>query len=104
MPSWIFSAAFAETSPLSRVTLAQKHHLGEDGGWQPSVGPSGRPVGQPQTAGAGTIAARLLVEFGVDPEKAIRENRMPRVGSIETREQEEYVRKQKVWRRSPAWT
>jgi ADP-ribosylglycohydrolase len=44
----------------------------------------------------GTIAARLLVEFGVDPEKAIREIRMARPGSIETREQEEYVRKQKA--------
>src|ERR1035437_3310577 len=39
----------------------------------------------------GTIAARLLVEFGVDPEKAIREIRMARPGSIETHEQEEYV-------------
>ena len=43
----------------------------------------------------GTIAARLLVEFGVDPEKAIREIRMARQGSIETRDQEEYVRKQR---------
>ncbi len=43
----------------------------------------------------GTIAARLLVEFGVDPERAVREIRKARPGSIETREQEEYVRKQK---------
>jgi len=41
---------------------------------------------------AGTIAARLLVELGVDPDKAIAEVRTARPGAIETREQERFVR------------
>jgi len=40
----------------------------------------------------GTIAGRLLVELGVDPEEAIRDIRDARPGSIETAAQEEYVR------------
>jgi ADP-ribosyl-[dinitrogen reductase] hydrolase len=40
----------------------------------------------------GTIAARLLVEFGVDPRAAIAKVRQARPGAIQTREQEEYVR------------
>jgi ADP-ribosyl-[dinitrogen reductase] hydrolase len=39
----------------------------------------------------GTIAARLLVEFGASPESAIRQVREARPGSIETPRQEEYV-------------
>src|SRR5579864_1573949 len=39
----------------------------------------------------GTIAGRLLVEFGVKPGDAIRAIRSARVGTIETRKQEEYV-------------
>ena len=39
----------------------------------------------------GTIAARLLVEFGVAPEEAIRMVRRARPGTIETMAQEEYV-------------
>ena len=39
----------------------------------------------------GTIAARLLVEFGVAPEEAIRMVRRARPGTIETPAQEEYV-------------
>ena len=39
----------------------------------------------------GTIAARLLVEFGVAPEEAIRLVRRARPGTIETLAQEEYV-------------
>jgi len=42
---------------------------------------------------SGMIAARLLVEFGVEPGTAIRLVRMARPGAIETREQEAYVRK-----------
>jgi ADP-ribosyl-[dinitrogen reductase] hydrolase len=41
---------------------------------------------------AGTVAACLLVESGVDPEAAIAEVRRVRPGAIETREQERYVR------------
>jgi protein-tyrosine phosphatase len=39
----------------------------------------------------GTIAARLLVEFGVVPEEAIRMVRQARPGTIETPAQEAYV-------------
>lgn len=39
----------------------------------------------------GTIAARLLVEFGVSPQEAITMVRQARPGTIETRSQEEYV-------------
>lgn len=41
----------------------------------------------------GIIAARLLVEFGEDPESAIRRVRAARVGAIENSLQENYVRK-----------
>jgi ADP-ribosyl-[dinitrogen reductase] hydrolase len=41
----------------------------------------------------GTIAARLLVEFGMDPRAAIAKVRQARPGAIQTREQEEYVRR-----------
>ena len=40
---------------------------------------------------AGTIAARLLVELGMEPQAAIRQVRAARPGAIETREQERYV-------------
>lgn len=39
----------------------------------------------------GMIAARLLVEFGMDPREAVRRVRAARTGAIQTREQEEYV-------------
>ena len=39
----------------------------------------------------GTVAAQLLVEFGVEPEAAIEAVRRARRGAIETRIQEEYV-------------
>ena len=41
---------------------------------------------------AGTIAACLLVEFGMDPDRAIDEVRRVRRGAIETPNQERYVR------------
>lgn len=41
---------------------------------------------------AGTIAARLLVELGTEPEAAIRQVRAARPGAIETLAQEAYVR------------
>lgn len=41
----------------------------------------------------GTIAARLLVELGTSPDAAIRAVRAARTGSIETRKQEEYVKR-----------
>ena len=41
---------------------------------------------------AGMIAARLMVEFGVDPDKAIAEVRRVRPGAIETAAQEAHVR------------
>jgi ADP-ribosylglycohydrolase/protein-tyrosine phosphatase len=41
----------------------------------------------------GTVAARLLVEFGVTPDNAILAVRAARAGAIETRKQEEYVKK-----------
>ncbi len=40
---------------------------------------------------AGTIAARLLAELGMEPARAIHEVRTARSGAIETRAQEEYV-------------
>jgi ADP-ribosyl-[dinitrogen reductase] hydrolase len=40
---------------------------------------------------AGTIAARLLIELGMEPETAIARVRSVRPGAIETRAQEEYV-------------
>lgn len=42
---------------------------------------------------AGLIAARLLVEFGAEPNAAIATVRAARPGTIETREQEDYVRR-----------
>lgn len=39
----------------------------------------------------GTLAARLLVERGLKPEKAIEEVRIARPGAIETVEQEDYI-------------
>lgn len=39
----------------------------------------------------GLVAARLLIEFGMDPREAIRRVRAARPGAIQTREQEEYV-------------
>jgi ADP-ribosyl-[dinitrogen reductase] hydrolase len=40
---------------------------------------------------AGTIAARLLVELGVEPRKAIENVRAVRPGAIETRAQEQFI-------------
>jgi ADP-ribosyl-[dinitrogen reductase] hydrolase len=40
----------------------------------------------------GTVAGRLLVEFGVPPNDSIRAVRAARIGTIETRKQEEYVK------------
>jgi len=40
---------------------------------------------------AGTVAARLLIEMGFEPQEAIREVRRARPGAIETLEQEEYL-------------
>jgi len=40
----------------------------------------------------GTIAARLLVEFGLDPELAIAQVRLARPGTIQTWTQENYIR------------
>jgi ADP-ribosyl-[dinitrogen reductase] hydrolase len=45
---------------------------------------------------SGTIAARLLVELGIDPDDAIIRVRQSRPGAIETKAQEQYVR-QKGW-------
>lgn len=39
----------------------------------------------------GTLAARLLIENGLDPEEAIREVRMARPGAVESEAQEEYL-------------
>ena len=41
----------------------------------------------------GTIAARLLVEFGITPREAIAKIRQARPGAIQTLEQEKYVRR-----------
>ena len=41
---------------------------------------------------AGTIASRLLIEFGMNPEAAMREVRQVTPGAIETSAQENYVR------------
>jgi ADP-ribosylglycohydrolase/protein-tyrosine phosphatase len=45
---------------------------------------------------AGSVAARLLVEFGAEPGEAIRQVRAVRPGAIETREQEDWVLRQQV--------
>jgi ADP-ribosyl-[dinitrogen reductase] hydrolase len=45
---------------------------------------------------AGTVAARLLVELGVDPDQAIAEVRAARPGAIQVPEQEAYVRRQRT--------
>jgi ADP-ribosyl-[dinitrogen reductase] hydrolase len=39
----------------------------------------------------GTIAARLLIEFGMDPREAVARVRQAPPGAIQTRVQEEYV-------------
>jgi ADP-ribosylglycohydrolase len=47
----------------------------------------------------GLVAARLLVEFGVHPEEAMRRVRAARPGTIENDSQEEYVRSlEPIWR------
>lgn len=45
---------------------------------------------------SGTIAARLLVELGIEPVDAINRVRQSRPGALETKAQEQYVR-QKGW-------
>ena len=45
---------------------------------------------------AGSVAARLLVEFGAEPGEAIRQVRAVRPGAIETREQERWVEAQRA--------
>jgi ADP-ribosyl-[dinitrogen reductase] hydrolase len=47
---------------------------------------------------AGTIAARLLIELGIEPKKATASVRAARPGAIETSEQEEFVRNCKTSR------
>lgn len=44
---------------------------------------------------AGTVAARLMIELGIEPERAIQEVRFARPGAIETTQQEAYVRSQR---------
>jgi len=41
----------------------------------------------------GTIAAKLLIEFGLDPDTATRQVRSARAGAIQSRQQEKYVKK-----------
>jgi len=54
---------------------------------------------------AGTIAARLLVELGADPEDAIQRVREARPGAIETVEQERHVQSQRsINERRPSTT
>ncbi|NCP15264.1 MAG: hypothetical protein GW858_14075 [Sphingomonadales bacterium] len=43
---------------------------------------------------AGTVTARLMIELGMEPDRAIQAVRLARPGAIETREQEAYVRRQ----------
>jgi ADP-ribosyl-[dinitrogen reductase] hydrolase len=49
---------------------------------------------------AGMIAARLLIELGIEPATAIRQVRAVRPGAIETRQQEKYVLaiRASIWR------
>ena len=49
-------------------------------------------MGWQQLGRGGTIAARLLVELGVKPDKAIADVRTARPGAIETPGQERFVR------------
>lgn len=49
----------------------------------------------------GTVAARLLVELGVDPEEAIRRVRDARPGAIDHPVQEDYLRRQKSLPQEP---
>ena len=44
----------------------------------------------------GTIAARLLIEFGLAPEEAMRRVRTARAGTVENRNQETYVLRQRA--------
>jgi hypothetical protein len=48
-------------------------------------------IGEKPLGRAGTIAARLLVELGMEPRKAIASVRAVRPGAIETSEQERFV-------------
>jgi ADP-ribosyl-[dinitrogen reductase] hydrolase len=47
----------------------------------------------------GTVAARILIELGMDPEAAVRQVRKARPGTIQSMIQEVYVRRSK-WMRS----
>ena len=44
---------------------------------------------------AATVAARLLVELGIEPDRAIADVRAARAGAIQVYEQEAYVRRQR---------
>jgi predicted DNA-binding transcriptional regulator YafY len=46
----------------------------------------------PDTESGGTIAARLLIELGIEPTKAIENVKAARPGAIETRDQERFVK------------
>jgi ADP-ribosyl-[dinitrogen reductase] hydrolase len=80
-PGPTFESAWAEAGPALRSILR-----------------SGRDVFVHCKGGlgrAGTVAARLLVELGIEPDQAIADVRAARAGAIQVSEQEAYVRRQR---------
>jgi ADP-ribosyl-[dinitrogen reductase] hydrolase len=76
-----FELAWANAGPALRTTLRSGRNV-----FVHCKGGLGR---------AGTVAARLMVELGADPEQAIAKVRAARPGAIQVREQEAYVRRQR---------
>jgi ADP-ribosyl-[dinitrogen reductase] hydrolase len=80
-PGPAFEAAWADAGPLLRGMLRRGDNI-----FVHCKGGLGR---------AGTVAAKLLVELGVNAEQAIAEVRAARTGAIQVAEQEAYVRRQR---------
>jgi protein-tyrosine phosphatase len=81
VPTAVFEARWEETGALLRDTLLRGEHI---------VLHCWAGLGR-----TGTIAAKLLVEFGLEPEAATLRVRSARAGAIQSRAQERYVKKLK---------
>lgn len=80
-PGPAFEAAWADAGPLLRGMLRRGGDI-----FVHCKGGLGR---------AGTVAAQLLIELGVDAEQAIADVRAARAGAIQVAEQAAYVRRQR---------
>lgn len=81
VPTAVFESRWSEAGAELRETLVRGEHI---------VLHCWAGLGR-----TGTIAAKLLIEFGLDPESATVEVRTARTGAIQSRAQEKYVKKLK---------